>query len=436
MPKAGRKAGNYAQAHRILNLLESLRSRRYGATYVALAEEFSVTERQIRRDLEVIDDAGYDLKREIGGDGRVAVKLAAAQARAVRLGQRERFGLLAARRVFDVLKGTAFEKDVATVFDKLVRSFPEDEAKEIERFGERFVFVPEGGVKSYPDDADDDNDTLNGLLTGTMLRRRVRYRYRTAGGELHQGLLGPYAMAVYKQGIYVVGVAEKEGEAAGRSRRPHVYAVERFEEAEQVRGSNFEVPKSFRADRFFDGAFGIFVGDETEHVIVDFAPAVKHLVQARRWHRTQKLTTRTDGWVRVEFDACNLTEVHSWLLSWGPQVRVRGPESLVERMRREVAGLAKMYGSRAIFESAQSRRPAGKRNPERRDLLGVLHFWRNGAGMRGVVALARRSPSCASRTREAASRWFAGVAKGVLGGPFSRRIGLTRPGAFYSATGG
>ena len=34
----------------------------------------------------------------------------------------------------------------------------------------------------------------------------------------------------------------------------------------------------------------------------------------------------------------------------------------------------------------------------------VLHFWRNGAGMRGVVPLARRSPSCARRTREAASR--------------------------------
>lgn len=30
----------------------------------------------------------------------------------------------------------------------------------------------------------------------------------------------------------------------------------------------------------------------------------------------------------------------------------------------------------------------------------------------------------------------AGVAEGVLGGLFSRRIGLARRGAFYSATGG
>lgn len=30
----------------------------------------------------------------------------------------------------------------------------------------------------------------------------------------------------------------------------------------------------------------------------------------------------------------------------------------------------------------------------------------------------------------------AGVAEGVLGGVFSRRIGLARRGAFYSATGG
>ena len=58
----------------------------------------------------------------------------------------------------------------------------------------------------------------------------------------------------------------------------------------------------------------------------------------------------------------------------------------------------------AIFESAQCSRPNVERNPERRELLGVLHFWRNGAEMRGVVALAWRSPSCARRTREAGSR--------------------------------
>jgi hypothetical protein len=59
----------------------------------------------------------------------------------------------------------------------------------------------------------------------------------------------------------------------------------------------------------------------------------------------------------------------------------------------------------AIFESRQEGRPAGKRNPERRELLGVLHLGRNGAGMREVVASAGRSPSCAGGTREAASRW-------------------------------
>lgn len=73
--------------------------------------------------------------------------------------------------------------------------------------------------------------------------------------------------------------------------------------------------------------------------------------------------------------------------------RFRTKEGLVYR---EVCG--------AIFESRQEGRPAGKRNPERRELLGVSHFWRNDAGMRGEVALARRSPSCARRTREASSR--------------------------------
>jgi hypothetical protein len=37
---------------------------------------------------------------------------------------------------------------------------------------------------------------------------------------------------------------------------------------------------------------------------------------------------------------------------------------------------------------------------------------------------------------EGGAEVIAGVAEGVLGGLFSRRIGLARRGAFYSATGG
>ena len=85
-----------------------------------------------------------------------------------------------------------------------------------------------------------------------------------------------------------------------------------------------------------------------------------------------------------------------------PRRTVRTSEPVLIRSPRAFAG-----GSAcgAIFESAQCGRPNVERNPERRELLGVLHFWQNDAGMRDVIEGAGCSPSCARRTREAASRW-------------------------------
>jgi hypothetical protein len=52
----------------------------------------------------------------------------------------------------------------------------------------------------------------------------------------------------------------------------------------------------------------------------------------------------------------------------------------IEQNRADVVASSPTAG--AIFVSRQEGRPAGKRNPERRELLGVSHFWRNCAGMR------------------------------------------------------
>lgn len=348
--KRGRKAGNYAQTERVLRLLDFLRSRHYGATYAELAERFDVTERQVRRDLEVIENAGLRLDRLAAADGRVKVCLRDAQARAVKLTQRERYGLLAARRVFDVLEGTPFEEDVESIFGKLAGSLPDDERAELERFGERFIYVPEGGTKSYLGK----DDVLDALFTGTLKRLRVRFRYRATDAEVRAGLLEPYAVVLYKQGLYVVGAALDEA-GARRARRPHVYAVERFEAAEFVRGAPFEVPKSFRAERYFDGAFGLYLGDAPAHVVVEFEPAARALVTARTWHRTQRLTDLPSGGVRMEMDVSSLTQVHTWVLGWGPLARAVAPPALVERMAREVAGLASIYGQRAAGRRSGAR---------------------------------------------------------------------------------
>ena len=341
MVKRGRSKGRYRQATRLLRILDYLRGRHFGATLEELAEEFRVTERQVRRDLDAIDEAGYATSMDLNAEGRTRVQVEGTSARAVPLTLGERYVLLAVRRVFDVLTDTPFADDIKHIYSKITGSLTKAQQDEQTAFGERFLYIPDGGTKAYRGK----QEILNQLLSGVIRRARVRYRYHPATGDVHSGVLEPYAMALYKHGLYVLGCATPDGkERSGRE--TFVFAAERFDKAEFLRGDHFEVPADFHLQEFFHGAFGIFRGGEAHRVVVDFAAPVRARVEARQWHRTQKLKALPDGGVRVSFDASNLTQVVGWVLEWGSHARAIEPPELVAAVTRELRAAAAQYKAR------------------------------------------------------------------------------------------
>lgn len=333
MTRPGRKGGSYKQAARVLRLLDALR-RHVGLTIAEIAADFEITERQVRRDLDAIEEAGYALDRTIDDEGRARARLANIRPGIIQLGVRERYTLLAVRRVFDVLRGTAFFEDVKSIYDKLAAALPENEQKHLETLAGRFVFLPDHGTKDYRRKA----DVLDALLTGVMSRRVVRYSYRASGAPTARaGEMAPYALAFYRNGLYVVG-GRPEQDTAGREMpplSPAVYAVERFQKAECLRGRTFQAPETFAVEDYFEGAFGVTRGGKNHRVVVDFQPEAAEVVTARTWHRSQKISRRPGGGVRLTFDIDDLKEILSWVLSWGPLAVVREPSDLVSAATRE-----------------------------------------------------------------------------------------------------
>lgn len=334
----GRRKGKYGQAARTLRILEQLKSSPDGALLAPLAADLGISERQLRRDLEALDEAGFTYEL-VTVDRRAAARLTDQRGIDLRLSQRERFALFAARRVFDVLEGTPLHEDVASIYNKLAASLPEEQKKELSRFGDRFVYLPDGGTKTYDDKA----DILNALLTGVLRRRSVRFRYRAKSGEITEGRLAPYAIVLYKQGLYAIGRVEQEQQPQQTERLARTFALERFLEAEHIRGAAFEVPEDFRIDRYFHGAFGIYLGDLTEHVIIDFRAEARELVEARTWHPSQSITRLENGGVRLELDVSDLIQVANWAIGWGPLAEVKAPPALIKRVAREHEEAAAIY---------------------------------------------------------------------------------------------
>jgi predicted DNA-binding transcriptional regulator YafY len=190
--------------------------------------------------------------------------------------------------------------------------------------------VPDGGTKLY----EGKEDLIDALQTGILSRKIVRFAYKNSSGRARSGDLAPFAILLYRQGLYVVGARVGEGYASTElrdwRRALGVFAVERFVEAEPLRRRTFEIPADFKIDQVLHGAFGVHVGDpENERlVVVEFSAVKAALVAGRTWHPTQVLERVAGGRIRLTFTCSNLAPVVSWILQWGPHAKVLDPPEL------------------------------------------------------------------------------------------------------------
>jgi predicted DNA-binding transcriptional regulator YafY len=177
-------------------------------------------------------------------------------------------------------------------------------------------------------------------------------------------VLHPYAMVLYKDSIYCVGLHVARGEV-------RTLLLDRMRDAECAAVERFELPEDFRIDRYFQGQFGIFRGDRRLRVVIDFEERVAEFVRTRRVHPTQTVEPLEGGGLRLTMEIGDLTEVGSWVLGFGDTARVLEPPELVQRVRRELALAAKRYEEEparlagASAPTSSAARPAPPSEPPR-----------------------------------------------------------------------
>lgn len=342
---------------RTLRLLDALTGQPQGRTLAELADELGVSESTIKRDLAHFDAGGIEVERILIGS-RAAARLGGERHRLLLLiTRRERYTLLATRRLFDVFAGTSLAEDVNSLLEKLAPASTTEERSQIASDRACFAYVPEGGTKFYRGK----DDVLDALLTGILKRRLIEYVYKRGSGGTKKGLLAPLAMVMFKQGLYVIGRTLSEPSAQMRS-EDEGFAVERFSAADVVRRSSFDVPSDFNLDDKLVSSFELPVGNpkSAKRVVVEFTKERAAYARAREWHKYQTLQELPDGSVILSFTCNNLDSIASWVHQWGPQAYVLEPPELVEIMEREIAETGRGYEARRatrIKTSATKRAP-------------------------------------------------------------------------------
>jgi predicted DNA-binding transcriptional regulator YafY len=347
----GRPRGRFTQHRRLDKLREILARHPRGLSLYELADALGVTPRTMRRYLKEVRRE-FDLtsvQSKSGGALLWRIKPGEIP-RKVELRRTQAYAILAARRLFQPMRGSALYEEIDLAINKLL-AFAQKPGRGPNagladaRLEDRFLYLPH-----VPKNYEEKTEELDDLFQAVSDLRPLSLLYKSASRSSEEKIvIHPYAMVVHKDSVYCVGYHTGRGEV-------RTFVLDRMRDTECSFTERFELPADFNIDDYFHGAFGVYKSGEQHKVVIEFDARAAEYVRMRKVHPSQKLAGIANGGVRLTMWVGNLTGVAPWVLEWGERARVLEPPALVERVRTELKNALKHYSSQRPRPKSQGKR--------------------------------------------------------------------------------
>jgi predicted DNA-binding transcriptional regulator YafY len=305
-----------------------------------IADALQVTPRSARRYLRELQRE-YDLDKVAVGSAAPLWRLSAEdRPRRVALRRAQSYALLAARGLFEPLRGSALfeEIDLANKAILAVARRPgrgPNAGVADAGLEDRFAYVPKGLV-SYSHDI----ESLDVLYHCVSDLRPMACRWIDDSGNPQNVTILPYAMVFYDDSIFAVGKLEPDSVV-------RVFPIEKILDASASDVQHFEVPPNFSLNDYVQGSFGLWNSQEKCRVVIDFSPESAPQIRNRRIHSTQKLSALRGGGLRLTMTLGQPEKVAPWVLGFGDGARVVEPEALRSLVIQKLKGAVSLYRDRS-----------------------------------------------------------------------------------------
>ena len=310
-----------AEVIRQWTILRELEASR-GATIRRLAEATGVTTRTIRRDLEALQEAGfpiYDVADDIAKRWKLDTR-PFRQLDDTAFTLAELSALYFSRTLVECFALPPFGQDLRSAFAKLEAAL----GPRMRRFLDRLPDVIQ--AKAPPARRLDDRQQramIGRLLDALLHQRRLDMQYHSRSSRREKSYrIDPYRLVYAEGGLYLFAYV-------ARYEQVRTFAVERIRRLTPL-DETFE-PVDHPGDVAFPHSLGIHQG-VPERVEIEFSPELAPYVQERVWHPSQAIEARDDGSILVTMNVCNDGALRSWILSFGPGVRVTAPAILARQI--------------------------------------------------------------------------------------------------------
>lgn len=142
------------------------------------------------------------------------------------------------------------------------------------------------------------------------------------------------------------------GKMPGRDDQPVYFRLDRMTDAKLSETLGC-APDDWDIDAWLADSFAVW-RDEKQEVVLRFPASAAARARAWRFHRTQRVEDLENGEIRVRFESGGMRELAEHLFTWGGELLIERPETLVAVMRERLAAAQTML---PILHAANRRRP-------------------------------------------------------------------------------
>lgn len=338
-----KKAAELTPHRRIDRVKELLASHPRGVSLYELATTLAVDPRTMRRYLKEIERE-YELSplRARGGGPCLWRIHPRELPRKVEMRRPQAYALLATRRMFDSLQGSALFDEIDMAVGKL-RAFADRPGRgpnaglSNTRLEERFVYLPR-----LARDYSDKSEELDELFLAVSELRPLSLRYprsrssREEKGREEKLTIHPYALVLYQEGVYCVGFVPARDEI-------RTFSLDRMRDVQALSDERFELPENFRVEDQFEGEFGVAAPKQPTKVVIELDAAAARGMRDVKLHPSQKTATTPGGGLRLTLNVEDALSLSSYVLGLGSGAQVLEPDSLREHLRSELELMLASY---------------------------------------------------------------------------------------------
>lgn len=329
----------YTRIHRLLHLLALIQSER-GWNARRLSEELDISERNIYRDIKMLEGAGipvhYD--EETGGY-RIERHFFMPP---VELTFDESLALVMLAEEIGHDDRLPFTDPASRASTKIRAQLPAKLQNAID------AVLPHVEVNLAAGQSGDGfTDVYQLVRAAIATRRKLRCRYESIRSVLAtdehasandiEFFFRPYCLFYGQRAWYAVGLHEAR-------RDVRTLKLSRFVACE-LTDKPYAIPDDFSLRNHLGRAWRMIRGDTVHRIELQFAREVGETVADTHWHDTQRIEWHDDGRITFRCEVAGLDEIVWWILSYGPLCRAIRPRTLVERVQELAAATADQYAA-------------------------------------------------------------------------------------------